>query len=44
MPERWTDVRVTVVRPEPVVQEGPCGNTIPHDDSKAANLPQGKIN
>ena len=42
MPERWDDVRVTVTRPGPVDQRGPCANSIPQDDYKAASLPQGR--
>ena len=42
MPERWDDVRVTVVRPGQVDQRGVCANSIPQDDFKATSLPQGK--
>ena len=41
MPERWDDVRVTVIRPAAVDQRGPCANSIPQDDNKATNLPAG---
>ena len=41
MPERWDDVRVTVVRPGPVDQDGVCANSIAQDDFKATSLPRG---
>ena len=41
MPERWEDVRVTVIRPGPVDQRGGCANVIPQDDEKHTNLPPG---
>ena len=43
MDERWDDVRVTVIRPGPVDQRGPCANSIPQDDFKVSSLPRGKI-
>ncbi len=42
MNERWEDVRVTIVRPEVIDQQGPCANTIPQDDLKAFSLPSGE--
>ncbi|CAH1782676.1 unnamed protein product [Owenia fusiformis] len=41
MPERWEDVRVTVIRPELPDQRGVCANSIPQDDLKATTLPPG---
>ncbi|KAK2178481.1 hypothetical protein NP493_542g02038 [Ridgeia piscesae] len=41
MGERWDDVRVTVIRPGPVDQRGPCANSIPQDDFKVSSLPRG---
>jgi len=42
MPDRWEDVRVTVVRPAVTDRDGPCANIIPQDDFKATSLPQGE--
>ncbi|KAK3579401.1 hypothetical protein CHS0354_029709 [Potamilus streckersoni] len=41
MPEKWDDVRVTVERPGPTDQAGPCANAIPQDDNKAVSLQPG---
>lgn len=41
MPERWDDVRVTIVRPGRVDENGPCANSIPQDDLKATSLQPG---
>lgn len=41
MPLRWDDVRMTIIRPGPVDQRGPCANSIPQDDLKAFVLSQG---
>ena len=43
MRERWDDVRVKVIRPGPVDQRGVCANSIPQEDLKATNLPQGQL-
>ena len=44
MPDRWDDIRVTVVRPGPVDQRGQCANAIPQDDFKSASLQPGEFN
>ncbi|KAL5014853.1 hypothetical protein ScPMuIL_009123 [Solemya velum] len=41
MPEKWEDVRVTVIRPDEVDEWGPCANHIPQDDLKATSLQPG---
>jgi hypothetical protein len=41
MPERWEDIRVTVIRDGPTDPDGPCANAIPQDDSKATSLQTG---
>jgi hypothetical protein len=43
MPLRWDDVRMTIVRPFPVDQRGPCANSIPQDDFKAFSLNPGQF-
>ncbi|KAJ8301303.1 hypothetical protein KUTeg_020290 [Tegillarca granosa] len=41
MPERWENVRVTVVRPGEVDQNGPCANHIPSEDQKTTSFNPG---
>lgn len=43
MPERWEDVRVTVIRPGLTDPDGPCANAIPQDDNKIAIIQRGKL-
>lgn len=43
MPDRWEDVRVTIIRPGPTDPNGPCANAIPQDDSKAVTMQRGSI-
>ncbi|XP_075687829.1 laminin subunit beta-2-like isoform X2 [Rhinoderma darwinii] len=38
-PERWQQVKITIVRPGPIPSSSPCGNTIPSDDLMTTSLP-----
>uniref|UniRef100_H3B4L9 Laminin subunit beta 2 n=1 Tax=Latimeria chalumnae TaxID=7897 RepID=H3B4L9_LATCH len=40
-PEKWEEVRVSVIRPGPIPTSSPCGNTIPLDDQLLVSLPPG---
>jgi len=41
MPDVWEDVRVSVIRPDQVDQDGLCGDFSPRDDLKTTSLPPG---
>jgi len=41
MPEMWEDIRVNVIRSQPVDQNGPCANHRPADDDKTTVLEPG---
>nr|CAD7401088.1 unnamed protein product [Timema cristinae] len=41
LPGKWEDVRVIVERTGPVDQNGPCANSLPQDDIKITDLPEG---
>jgi len=43
MPDRWADVRVSVIRPGPTDPNGPCANSIPQDDEKTVNMQRGEL-
>ncbi|MEE6502312.1 hypothetical protein FKM82_004476 [Ascaphus truei] len=41
LPERWEQVKISIIRPGPIPTSSPCGNTIPADDLLTASLPPG---
>ncbi|XP_030061842.1 laminin subunit beta-2 isoform X2 [Microcaecilia unicolor] len=41
LPEKWEEVRVSVIRPGPIPTSSPCGNTIPADDKLSVSLTPG---
>ena len=43
MPEMWEDIRVNVIRSQPVDQNGPCANHRPADDDKTTVLEPGTV-
>ncbi|XP_040262985.1 laminin subunit beta-2 isoform X2 [Bufo bufo] len=38
-PERWQQVKISIIRPGPIPSSSPCGNTIPSDDLMTTSLP-----
>ncbi|XP_071984936.1 laminin subunit beta-2 isoform X3 [Engystomops pustulosus] len=39
LPERWQQVKISIIRPGPIPSSSPCGNTIPSDDLMTTSLP-----
>ncbi|KAM3914862.1 laminin subunit beta-2 isoform 3-T3 [Leptodactylus fuscus] len=39
LPERWQQVKISIIRPGPIPSSSTCGNTIPSDDLMTTSLP-----